>query len=57
MTGLAPFDPGGPVFVKKRSPFVGVTFQTGFLFESAQAHHGRRLVRIVTGFTTKDAFL
>jgi hypothetical protein len=40
MTGPASLDSRGSVFIQKRPTLVCMAFQTRFLFESSQTHHG-----------------
>ena len=57
VTGGAALDAGCFVFVEIRTAFVGMTFQTGFIFETAQSAGHSGAVGIVTGSTSQDTFL
>lgn len=57
VTGGAALDAGRFVFVEIWTTFVGVAFETGFVFETGQPPGYGGSVGIVTGGTTQYAFL
>jgi len=54
---IAALDPGGLVFMEKRTPFVGVAADALLLFEPGQSYPESRFMRIVAGSTGYNSFL